>query len=150
MRCPFCKSVNVSVVDSRSRGDGTSIWRRRECLSCEKRFSSKERIDFSEFSVKKRNGDKEPFSREKILMSIFKSLGKRPLDEEKLETAVDEITQEIHRNGKTDIRSSVIGDLVLDKLKKLDPIIYIRYASVYKDFRNTETFKKELKDLDNS
>lgn len=148
MLCPFCQSVNVAVVDSRSRDEGTSIWRRRECLKCGKRFSSRERIDFSYLSVVKGNGEKEPFSREKILMSIFKSIGKREIPEEKLEKAVDEITQEIHKNGKAEINSSSIGELVLEKLRKLDPTAYIRFASVFKDFKNIETFKKEFEDLE--
>ena len=150
MHCPFCQSANVSVVDSRSRDGGTSIWRRRECLSCGKRFSSREKIDFSYLSVIKKGGKKEAFSRENILMSIFKSLGKQPIDEKKLEKAVDEITQEIHKSGKTEINSLLIGNLVLEKLKKLDPVAHVRFASVFKDFKNIETFKQELKIIEQS
>lgn len=148
MRCPFCQSLSVAVVDSRPRDDGTTIWRRRECLSCSKRFSSREKVDFSYLSVIKRNGKKESFSREKILMSIVKSFGKHPIQEQKLEKAVDEVVQEIHKLGKTEIRSSLIGNLVLKRLRKLDPVAHIRFASVFEDFKNVETFKKEFEDLE--
>lgn len=150
MLCPFCQSVNVAVIDSRPRDEGTSIWRRRECLKCSKRFSSREKIDFSYLSVVKGDGKREPFSREKIVMSIFKSIGKREIPEEKLKKAVDEITQEIHKNSKTEIQSSSIGELVLHKLRKLDPVAYIRFASVFKDFKNIDTFKKELENIEHS
>lgn len=148
MRCPFCQSLNVAVVDSRLRDDGTTVWRRRECLSCGRRFSSRERIDFSYLSIVKKDGKKVPFSREKILMSMVKSFGKRPIPEQKLEKAVNEIIQEIHKLGKSEIKTTLIGDFVLKKLRKLDLVAYIRFASVFKDFKNIETFKKEIEELD--
>jgi len=148
MRCPFCQSTNVAVVDSRARDDSTTIWRRRECLNCGRRFSSREKIDFSYLLVIKKNGKKLPFSREKILMSMVKSFGKRPIPEQKLEKAVDEIVQEIHKLGKSEIETTLIGDLVLKKLRKLDLVAYIRFASVFKDFKDIKTFKKEVEDLE--
>jgi len=148
MRCPFCQSSNVAVIDSRARDDSTTIWRRRECLNCGRRFSSRERIDFSYLSVVKKNGKKVAFSREKILMSMVKSFGKRPIPEQKLEKAVDEIVQEIHKSGKSEVKTTLIGDLVLKKLRKLDLVAYIRFASVFKDFKDIKTFKKEVEGLE--
>lgn len=148
MRCPFCQSLNVAVVDSRLRDDGTTVWRRRECLSCSKRFSSREKIDLSYLSVVKKDGKKEPFSREKILMSMVKSFGKHPIPEEKLEKVADEIVQEIHKLGKSEIKTSLIGNLVLERLRKLDLVAYIRFASVFKDFKDIKTFKKEIEELE--
>jgi len=148
MRCPFCQSSNVAVIDSRARDDSTTIWRRRECLNCGRRFSSRERIDFSYLSVVKKNGKKVAFSREKILMSMVKSFGKRSISEQKLEKAVDEIVQEIHRLGKSEIETTLIGNLVLKKLRKLDLVAYIRFASVFKDFKDIKTFKKEVEGLE--
>lgn len=115
-------------------------------MSCSKRFSSREKIDSSQFSVVKKSGSKEPFSREKILMSMVKSFGKRPITEQKLEKAVDEIVQQIHKNGKPEIGSSLVGNLVLEKLEKLDLVAHIRFASVFKEFNSFETFKQQLED----
>lgn len=148
MRCPFCQSLNTIVADSRSRNDETTIWRRRKCLSCERRFSSREKIDLSYLMVVKKSGKREPFSREKILMGIVKSFGKRPIPEDKLEKAVEEIIQEIHKLGKKEIKTSQIGNLVLEKLYKLDLVAYIRFASVFKEFKDLASFKKELEMLD--
>lgn len=147
MRCPFCQSFNVVVVDSRLRNEGTSIWRRRECLTCGKRFSSREKADYSYLAVIKKDGRRQPFSREKIFLSMVKSLGKRSIPEQKLEKAVEEIVQEIHKLGQSEIESSLIGNLVLEQLFKLDLVAYIRFASVFKDFKDVETFKEEIETL---
>ncbi len=136
------------MADSRLRNEGTVIWRRRKCLACGKRFSSREKLDLSYLIVVKKTGQKEPFRREKILLGMIKSFGKNQIPEEKLEKAVDEIVQEIHKLGASEIPSSVIGDLVLEKLYKLDLVAYVRFASVFKEFKNLESFKKELETLD--
>lgn len=148
MLCPFCKSLNVEVINSRLRDEGTTIWRRRSCLSCGKRFSSREKIDFSYLTVVKKGGEEEPFSAEKILMSMVKSLGKKPISQIKLEKAVDEIVQEVHLLGKDKVETTEIGNLVLEKLKKLDLVACLRFASVFKDFDTLETFKKEIELID--
>lgn len=148
MRCPFCQSLNVSVADTRSRDDGTIIWRRRLCLSCGGRFSSREKIDFSYLTVVKRSGKKETLSREKIVQAILKSTGKKALSEDQIGRLADEILQEIHKLGKRHIKSSEIGSLILAKLKKADPVAYIRFASVFKDVRDTKDFKKVLEGID--
>ena len=147
MRCPFCQSLNVSVADTRSRDDGTVIWRRRLCLSCGGRFSSGEKIDFSYLTVVKSDGKKEPLSREKIVQAMIKSVGKKHLSEVKIGTLADEILSEIHKLGKRRIKSAEIGNLILVKLKKVDPVAYIRFASVFKDVRDTKDFKKVLEGL---
>lgn len=147
MRCPFCKSLNVSVADTRSRDDGTVIWRRRLCLSCGGRFSSREKIDFSYLTVVKSDGKKEALSREKIVQGMIKSVGKKHLSEDKVGKLADEILSEIHKLGKRQIKSVEIGNLILAKLKKVDPVAYIRFASVFKDIRDTKTFKEVLDEL---
>ena len=148
MRCPYCKKENVAVVDTRSRDSGTTIWRRRECLSCDKRFSSREKIDFSYLLVIKGNGKKEPLSREKIVSGIRKSFGKDRLPEQIVEKLGDEVLGEIHKLAKPQIKSQEIGEMVLARLKKLDPVAYVRFASVFRDFRDAKTFRKTLEELE--
>lgn len=144
MRCPFCQSLNTCVVDSRSRNEETTIWRRRKCLSCGRRFSSREKLDLSYLIVVKKDGSKEIFSREKILLGMAKSFGKHQIPEHKLEEAVDGIIQELHQLGRLEVETSFIGNLVLEKLHKLDLVAWIRFASVFKEFGDLESFKKEL------
>jgi len=144
MRCPFCQSLNTCVVDSRLRNESTTVWRRRKCLSCGKRFSSRERLDLSYLVVIKKNGGKEPFSREKILMGVTKSFGKSKIPEEKLDEAVENIIQQIHKMGVSQIKSETIGNLVMEKLYKLDLVAYIRFASVFKELKDIESFKREI------
>lgn len=148
MRCPFCQSLNTCVADSRLRNEGTVIWRRRKCLACGKRFSSREKLDLSYLMVVKKTGQKEPFRREKILLGMIKSFGKNQIPEEKLEAAVEEILQKIHRLGVSEIKSSLIGDLVLEKLYKLDLVAYVRFASVFKEFKDIASIKRELEMLE--
>jgi len=144
MRCPFCQSLNTCVIDSRPREEETVIWRRRKCLSCGKRFSSREKLDLSYLMVIKKSGEKKPFSREKILLGMTKSFGKKQIQEQKLEEAVDEIVQEIHKHGVSEIKTSLIGNLVLEKLYKLDLVAYIRFASVFKEFKDFAGFRQEI------
>src|SRR3989344_9000996 len=144
MRCPFCKSLNVSVADTRARDDGTVIWRRRLCLSCSSRFSSREKIDFSYLTVIKSDGKKEALSREKIVQGMLKSVGKKRLSEDRVGRLADEILQEIHKLGRRQIKSAEIGGLILAKLKKINPVAYIRFASVFEDVKDAKDFKKVL------
>lgn len=117
-------------------------------MACGGRFTSRERLDLSYLSVIKNNGQKEPFRREKILLGMIKSFGKNQIPEEKLEAAVEEILQKIHRLGVSEIKSSLIGDLVLEKLYKLDLVAYVRFASVFKDFKDVASLRKELEMLE--
>lgn len=148
MLCPFCRSLNVNVINSRIRNEGTTIWRRRECLTCGRRFSSREKIDFSYLTVTKKNGKEETFSNEKILMGMVRSFGKKPIPQERLERAVEEIIRDIHKLGQDKISTAQIGDLVLEKLRTLDLVAYLRFASVFKNFDSLDTFKKEIDKVD--
>lgn len=148
MICPFCSKQNVEVVDTRTRDGGATIWRRRRCLSCNKRFSTREKIDFSYLQVTKKNGKKEPLSREKIVVGVMKSVGKKVLSEDQAEKLVDKIFIEVHKRGNPKITTNEIGNMVLLNLKKIDSVAYVRFASVFKNFENIKTFKKVLEGLD--
>jgi transcriptional repressor NrdR len=140
MKCPYCQSSETRVTDSRESND--NIRRRRECIGCNKRFTTYERIE--ELVVLKKNGRKEKFDRDKLLKGIMKSCEKRSIEEQQVENLVNEIEAEIRLQGK-EIKSSIIGDSVIDKLKKLDSVAYMRFASVYRGFENLSEFEKELK-----
>ena len=146
MICPICKKGETSVVDSRPTEDGTAIRRRRLCV-CGERFTTFERVQFRELTVIKKNGRRSPFDREKLAKSLFTALKKRPIDSDTTEKVVSKISRELEEMGQSEIQSSVIGKKVMDELKELDKIAYIRFASVYKDFKNLSYFEDELNDL---
>lgn len=148
MKCPYCGHDDTKVVDSRVASDGLSIRRRRECEKCEFRFSTYEEVEILELSVVKRNGTMEPYSREKLEAGLHKSLEKRPAAREDFRQLISEIEQEIQKKMKDNrIESKEIGNIVIRKLKKYDPVAYIRFASVYRQFEDVEEFKKELQKL---
>lgn len=149
MLCPFCREKDTSVVDSRSTEDGTAVRRRRHC-NCGggQRFTTFERVQFRELTVVKKNGRKSPFEREKLAKSIFISLKKRPIDSETVEKFISKISRDLEELGQSEIQSSVIGKLVMDGLKELDKIAYIRFASVYTNFKEVEEFEKYVDNLD--
>ena len=144
MECPYCLG-NSKVTDKRKSPGG--IRRRRECLNCKKRFTTYEKISKSDFYVIKKDGRREKFNREKLGDGIEKAFEKRPTPKEKIEKMINEIEEQLRKKGKKEIRSSTIGELVMRKLKKLDNIAYIRFASVYRDFQDIQDFKKELRKL---
>jgi transcriptional repressor NrdR len=146
MLCPYCKSDETKVTDKR---DCDSITRRRrECLKCGKRFTTYERVEL-DLNVIKKDGRREKFSRDKLYDGVAKNLEKRPFTSDEIERIVGEIESNIYRSAKDkDIRSSKIGELVMNKLKKVDKIAYIRFASVYRDFADVEDFKAEIKNLE--
>jgi len=144
MECPYC-SGNSKVTDKRKSPVG--IRRRRECLNCKKRFTTYEKIGKSDLYVIKKDGRREKFNREKLEDGIEKAFEKRPTPKEKIEKMINEIEEQLRKKGKKEIRSSTIGELVMRKLKKLDNIAYIRFASVYRDFQDIQDFKKELREL---
>jgi len=146
MECPYCKSKKIRVVDKRA-SDEKVIRRRRECLKCKKRFTTYERIETHPLAVIKRDGRREPFDREKLLKGITLACGKRPVSQEKIEKTVDEIEAELRNMDSNEIKSRAIGELAMEKLKSLDEVAYIRFASVYRQFRSIEHFEKELKEL---
>lgn len=148
MRCPVCVNSDTKVVDSRVATDGLSIRRRRECSSCEFRFSTYEEVEILDLQVEKRDGSSETYSRAKLEAGLHKALEKRPITPEDFKQLVSEIEQEIQKKiegGK--IQSREIGNIVIRKLKKFDQIAYIRFASVYRQFEDIAEFKKELQKL---
>ncbi len=147
MRCPFCNNNKDKVLDSREKGDGLVVRRRRECLVCNKRFTTYERIEEIPYMVVKKDKRREPFDRRKILAGLVKACEKRPVSMEMLEQIVDDIEQEITDRVGKEIKGSEIGEKVIKKLFELDEIAYVRFASVYRQFKDINQFMNELKDL---
>ena len=145
MKCPYCSNSSSKVTNKRECPEG--IRRRRECLKCKKRFTTYERIDKGELYIIKKDGAREKFQIEKLSKGIQRAFEKRPISEEKIEKMIPEIEETLRKKGKREIRSSVVGDLVMKKIKSLDEVAYIRFASVYHDFENVKDFKKEIKEL---
>src|SRR5215471_17939440 len=145
MKCPFCGGTESRVKDSRDTGD--AIHRRRECEQCKARFSTYERVEKFHLMVIKRDQRREPFSREKLSIGLRKACEKRPLPAGEIENAVEEIEQELYRFGKQEIPTSVIGELVMKRLRHMDKIAYIRFASVYRSFGDVETMFEEISKL---
>jgi transcriptional repressor NrdR len=140
VRCPFCSHSETMVKDSRPSEDGSAIRRRRSCPSCEGRFTTFERVQLRELMVVKRNGRRTPFERTKLERSINLAMRKRPVEPERIDQMVSNIISLLERRGETDIASDVVGELVLKSLKNLDEVAYVRYASVYRDFRDPSDF----------
>ena len=147
MRCPFCNQNKDRVLDSREKGDGLVVRRRRECLMCNKRFTTYERIEEIPYMVVKKDKRREPFDRRRILAGLVKACEKRPVSIERLEQIVDDIEQEITDRVGKEIKGSEIGEKVIKKLFELDEIAYVRFASVYRQFKDINQFMNELKDL---
>jgi transcriptional repressor NrdR len=144
MRCPFCAHEETQVKDSRPSEDGAAIRRRRLCPSCEGRFTTFERVQLRELTILKRSGRRTPFDRDKLARSIFIATRKRPVDPERIERMTSAIVRQLESMGETELGSSVIGELVMKHLKELDDVAYVRYASVYRDFRETQDFARFL------
>jgi len=142
--CPYCSHPETKVLDSRESEN--SVRRRRECIKCSKRFTTYERIEF-DLTIIKKDDRREPFSREKLLKGIQKATEKRPISTEKIDSIVDEIEQDIRNLKSYEISSKKIGDMVMSKLKLLDKVSYIRFASVYKDFKDIDDLAEELKKM---
>ncbi|HJO77156.1 MAG TPA: transcriptional regulator NrdR [Pelagibacteraceae bacterium] len=147
MLCPFCKTGDTSVVDSRPTEDGTAIRRRRTC-SCGERFTTFERIQYRKLTIVKKNGRKSIFDRDKLSKSIYIALKKRPLDTDTVEKFISQISRSLEEMGHNEIASRVIGKMVMDGLKDLDPIAYVRFASVYRNFREVKDFEQFVDKLD--
>lgn len=144
MQCPKCKFNGSRVIDSRPADDGRSIRRRRECDECGYRFTTFERLEKAPILVIKRNGNREAFSREKLLNGLVRSAEKRPIPLSQLEQIVNEVEHKINQEGENEISSMLIGEMVMDYLAKIDDIAYIRFASVYRQFTDRKMFLKEL------
>jgi len=145
MKCPYCSNNDLKVTDKRESPNG--IRRRRECLKCGKRFTTYERIEKDDLYVIKKDGRRERFEREKLESGIHKAFEKRPVAKEKIEKMIEEVEEQLRKKGKKEIGSSVIGEIVMKKIKKLDNVAYIRFASVYMEFQNIKDFKSEINNL---
>lgn len=146
MKCPFCGNADTQVKDSRPSDDGAAIRRRRSCPQCSGRFTTFERVQLRELVIVKRNGRRTPFDRDKLERSLNVALRKRPVQSEQVELLVSRITRQLESLGETEIPSSVVGDFIMKALKGVDEVAYVRYASVYKDFRHTGDFARFLGD----
>jgi transcriptional repressor NrdR len=147
MKCPFCGFENDKVVDSRESKEGESIRRRRECLKCEKRFTTYERIDEIPYMVVKKDGRREKFERQKILAGVLRACEKRPISMGKMEQIVNEVEQFVVDSPERERTTSEIGERIMERLKQIDKVAYIRFASVYRDFKDVDEFRSELEQL---
>jgi len=147
MKCPICYFPDTKVIDSRVAPDAMSIRRRRECLKCAFRFSTYEEIELLDLAIVKRDGRREAYSREKLSGGLKKCCAKRPITEDRFKKLINSVERDLQRLKKTEITSRQIGQAVMKNLKKVDPIAYIRYASVYESFKDAHEFRKELNKL---
>ncbi|HHV16700.1 MAG TPA: transcriptional regulator NrdR [Gelria sp.] len=149
MRCPYCQEHESRVIDSRSSEDGSTIRRRRECTICKRRFTTYERVEERPLLVVKNSGNREQFSREKILKGISKACEKRPVSLEDMENVVADIERELRDNFDREVSSKIIGEIIMDKLQKLDEVAYVRFASVYRQFGDLNSFIRTIEQLKN-
>lgn len=147
MLCPFCGRSDSKVIDTRASDDNNAIRRRRECLECQRRFTTYERLEETPLIVIKKDERREVFDRSKLLNGVLKACEKRPVPVMAVERLVDTVERELRNRMEPEVRSSVIGDLIMDELKKLDGVAYVRFASVYREFKDVETLMHELQDL---
>lgn len=147
MKCPYCSFYDSKVVDSRPTDEGQAIRRRRECNECNKRFTTYEKVEQVPIIIVKKDGNRESYNRNKILNGIIKSCEKRPVSIEDIEGVVDEIELELSNSLEKEITSVYIGEMVMNKLKDIDEVAYVRFASVYRQFKDINTFMEELKKL---
>ena len=147
MKCPYCSDDNTRVIDSRPADDNTAIRRRRQCDVCGKRFTTYEKVEAIPLMVIKKDRTREPYDREKLMQGIIRSCHKRPVSMDRIENCVNEIESEIYIMETREIDSTDIGRIVMDKIKDLDGVAYVRFASVYREFKDVNTFMDELKKL---
>lgn len=147
MKCPYCSHTSTSVLESRIAMDSSSIRRRRQCDHCEKRFTTYERVEGIDLNVIKKDGSRECFSREKLKRGILKATWKRPVSLDQIDAMVEEVEQRLRLKDSTEVKSWEIGKLVINRLKKLDPLSYLLFASVYRDFQTLGDFERELEQL---
>ncbi len=147
MKCPFCSFDEDKVIDSRSSNEGKSVRRRRECISCKKRFTTYEYVEEAPLMVIKKDGRREPFDRNKVLSGILKACEKRPVSMEKVEATVDKVEKDLQKTFDKEVKAQSVGELVMEHLHKLDEVAYVRFASVYRQFKDINQFMKELKEI---
>ena len=147
MQCPYCREMDSRVVDSRLAAGGTVTWRRRECDACKRRFTTYERVEHTLPTVVKKDGEREPFDRQKVLRSLRIACNKRPVSADALEEHAEALERELAESGEKEVPSLVIGERVMSRLKALDDVAYVRFASVYKSFRDIDEFMVEMSKL---
>ncbi len=147
MRCPYCNNIDSMVVDSRSSKDGEAIRRRRECKSCERRYTTYERIEEVAQMVVKKDGSRETFDRWKIKSGILKAIEKRPVTLDQVDAIIDEVERKLFATSEHEVTTSQLGEEVMDKLKTIDEVAYVRFASVYRQFKDINEFMEELKGM---
>ena len=147
MKCPFCSYEEHKVIDSRPVEESKSIRRRRECLKCQKRFTTYERVESISLIVIKKDGTREEFNRDKIMNGIVRACQKRPVSVQQMENMVDEIEHQLANSLDREVRTELVGEMVMQKLKEVDEVSYVRFASVYRQFKDINTFMEELKKL---
>ena len=147
MKCPYCGNIDTRVIDSRPADDGTVIRRRRSCDACSKRFTTYEKVETIPLIIIKKDNNREQYDRSKIEGGVLRACYKRPVPTEKVQKTIDAIETDIFNREEKEISSSVIGEIVMDHLKELDPVAYVRFASVYREFKDVNTFMSELKKI---
>lgn len=147
MKCPYCRVDHDRVIDSRSSEDGFAIRRRRECLACRRRYTTYERLEELDLRVVKKDNVREPFNRDKIYAGLTKACWKRPVSNEQIVAVVAELEQAIYERDESEIDSRTIGEMLMDRLKKLDQVAYVRFASVYREFQDVRDFVDELQPM---
>ena len=147
MKCPYCSYPESKVVDSRATEENSSIRRRRECLSCGERFTTYERLEELPLTVTKKDGRQEFFDRNKLLTGVLKSCEKRPIPRQRLEELVKDVERELRNRMESEVKSQQIGEIVMERLKDIDEVAYVRFASVYRQFKDINIFKQELEKL---
>ena len=147
MKCPYCNNEETQVIDTRDTENLEATRRRRECLKCSKRFTTYERVEEAEIVVVKKDGKRERFERQKVINGVLKACEKRDISLEKIEKLVDDVESDLRKRDSVEVESKIIGELIMKKLKYLDKIAYIRFASVYREFEDLERFEEELEKL---
>lgn len=147
MKCPFCANEEDKVLESREIDEGQAVRRRRQCLKCEGRFTSYERIEERPLMVIKRDGSRQPFSRQKLMAGLLRACEKRPISMDQIDEMVDEVERTVHRESGREVKTSRIGELIMEKLQKIDQVAYVRFASVYRQFSDVSEFVREIKEL---
>jgi transcriptional repressor NrdR len=150
MRCPFCNADDTKVIDSRLVNEGNFVRRRRECLTCSERFTTYETVELSMPRIVKRDGSREPFDEHKLRTGLERALERRPVNTEDTEAAISRIIRKLHATGDREVPSRLIGEWLMDELRDLDQVAYVRFASVYRDFEDVNEFREEIERLENA
>ena len=148
MRCPYCNALDTKVIDSRAAADGDQVRRRRECIECQERFTTYERVEMNLPRVVKSDGARVVFDEHKLRMGMLRALEKRPVSSQQLESAISRITRKLMAPGEAEVSSRQVGELVMEELKALDQVAYVRFASVYRQFEDVQAFREEIEKLE--